>query len=526
MKRLIFFLFVFLVACIPQKSQPRGAAIQPANAREAVALQGGNTFDPPVILDVNGAGQLVIMTMTPVPATPQPTATNTATAVPTGTPIPTETATPTNTPTAIPTATTEPTTSPTPPGPIISYPGAPLCPDSGEAHNRSGFHTVWDGVRGCHYDHEHGTSPFTAAVVAAFPGFDLPTLLGGVEVGHTNPSSPAENVHKHGGMKWQVDTAAPKGCEVGFEGGTVAIDAYAIQYHSFGPQSIEFEARNHSTAALLRQCKQDNPADKGFIYVVQLQEYGERVMPYQGMVLPYPDNFLPIWDGRRGQYFTTECFGEDFTINDPNRGDIFIDCRPDLAYYNGVFNRNNISAWTSKITGTNNPAVFRPPGSTLFRLLFSARDAYQSIDSNDLVHPFTWAWACSGDGGATYNPAACRYNNSTGTVREIAGDIPAAWDGASFDLDPRPGRVTATLFVDRFGTLLSPTVCTEAGGACHPLVLVSAFVGRYSTEFSAEKVGNPNPDNTPERDIYFCNGLPCSETAAGAIPSGWIGDAN
>ncbi|HEY9526836.1 MAG TPA: hypothetical protein VIR02_07140, partial [Anaerolineales bacterium] len=90
------------------------------------------------------------------------------------------------------------------PGGIAPYPGAPLCPDSGEAHDHSLFHTLWDDVRGCHYDHEHGQNPFTPEVGAAFPDFDLKPLLGGVGIGHTNPSSPMENTHKHEGFKWQV----------------------------------------------------------------------------------------------------------------------------------------------------------------------------------------------------------------------------------------------------------------------------------------------------------------------------------
>src|SRR5215211_7556544 len=68
------------------------------------------------------------------------------------------------------------------------YPEAPLCPDSVEAHDNSLFHTLWDSTRDCHYDHEHGQNPFTSEVAATFPGFDLITLLGGVGVGHTNPS--------------------------------------------------------------------------------------------------------------------------------------------------------------------------------------------------------------------------------------------------------------------------------------------------------------------------------------------------
>src|SRR5262245_33863003 len=35
---------------------------------------------------------------------------------------------------------------------ITPFPDAPLCPDSGEAHDNNLFHTLWDSTRGCHYD--------------------------------------------------------------------------------------------------------------------------------------------------------------------------------------------------------------------------------------------------------------------------------------------------------------------------------------------------------------------------------------
>jgi hypothetical protein len=95
---------------------------------------------------------------------------------------------------------------------IAPFPDAPLCPDTGEAHDHSLFHTLWDDKRGCHYDHEHGQNPFTPEVAAAFPGFDLRALIGGVGVGHTNPSSPMENTHKHGGFKWDVTLSHSVGC--------------------------------------------------------------------------------------------------------------------------------------------------------------------------------------------------------------------------------------------------------------------------------------------------------------------------
>jgi hypothetical protein len=394
---------------------------------------------------------------------------------------------------------------------IAPYPSAPLCDDTGEAHDTAKFHRLWDPRRGCHYDHEHGINPFIPGVAAAFPGFDLKALLGGVEIGHTNPSSPMENTHKHGGFKWQVSLNAPKQCAVGFENGTVAVDAYAIQYHAFGMQSIEFETRNHSTAALLRQCKPGNPADKGYIYVVQLQEYGQRVSPYQGTVLPYPDTPQPRYGSGFGPYFTTDCVG----VGLPR-------CRASMSR---IFNMNlNVnSIWTSKPTGVNRKTRgMRPPTSRLFRLLFRVRDDYQVLDSSDLVHPFTWLFVC---GGANYVPEACRWNNSTTSIHELAGNIPASWDGrAGFDQDRRPGRITAEGYVTRFGALnLS---CIAPGANCYPIKMVGAFVGFYSSQLTANKVSNPTPANTPERDIYFCDGVPCRETSPGSIPSGWIGEGN
>ena len=450
--------------------------------------------------------------------------------LPTETPTPTNT--PTNTPTRTPTSTTTSTTTPsqtsvpntnTPPpqGNIVPFPSAPLCPDHSSEHNVNKFHTLWDSTRGCHYDHEHGTSPFIPAVANAFPGFNLSALLCGNEISHCNPSSPTENVHKHGGHKWQVDTNSQNGgigiCQQGFEGGTIAVKGYAIQFHAHGREDIEHEVRNHSSVALLSFCKDGNPNDVGYMFVGQLQEYGERVMPYQGMVLPYPDNFLPIWDGRRGQYFTNECYGANFIHNDPNRGNIQITCRPNFSDPN-----NNLSKWSSKISGTNNLAL-RPPGSKLFTLLFNVRDGYQRMSSADLVHPFTWRWVC---GGLTYNPVGCRHNNSASSITELKGVIPAAWDNlAGWDTDPRVGRITAQGFVTRGGDR-NPACTVAVGLDCQPIKLVSAFVGTYSSEISAVKVSNPTAENTPERDIYFCNGVVCSETSPGAVPSGWIGAEN
>jgi hypothetical protein len=394
----------------------------------------------------------------------------------------------------------------TQPGRMSPYPDAPLCADSGEAHDNSLFHTLWDDIRGCHYDHEHGQNPFTPEVAATFPGLDLRASLGDVGIGHTNPSSPKENTHKHGGFKWQVLLDHPHGCE-GYQGSEIGVSASVIQYHNLGDYSMEFEARVHSALALLRQCRTDNPTDYGYVYVVQHVDYGQRVVPYQGAALPYPDAPSPAYDPGRGPYFTLDCIGD------------VQGCRPSREY---VFdhNANANSIWTSQ------PDKLVGSGSHLFELLFRVRDNYQLLDYSDQSHPFTFVWLCSKDNGLTYSPIqGCRYNNSTGRIHEIYGIIPSEWDNlAGLDTDERVGRITGEGFVTHFGDL-NPD-CTAPGPDCHPIKMIQAFVGYYGSQLVAGKIDQFSPEAQPERDIYFCGKQVCLEDDPGAMSSGWIGQNN
>jgi hypothetical protein len=411
-------------------------------------------------------------------------ATPTATLAPKVTLAPKASATPPSFPSAtpIPSATSAPTA--TPGGVVAPFPDAPLCADSGALHDPTEFHRLWDGLRGCHFDHEHGTSPFTAEVDAAFPGFDLVGLLGGVEIGHTHPTSGAENTSKHGGMKWQVTLGNT--CVSGFEGAQWCIAAAVIQYHAFGNLAIELNARIHSTVALLKICDPAAPWDCGYLYAVSHQDYGQRVAPYQGTILPYPDNPLPAYNAGLGPYWSLDCFG----LGLPN-------CRASVEQVRSL-NLNVNSTITSKGGRTG--------AQDFFNLLLRVRDNYQLLDSADLTHPFTFAYVC---GGAVYAPLGCRWNNSTATVHEAGGVVPAWWDGQPWDTDARAGRVSGSGEIDGL-----------------PFIAVNLFVGRYGSELSAGKVSNPTPANTPERDIYFCGPVVCYETDFGAVPSGWIGPNN
>lgn len=435
-----------------------------------------------------------------------PSSTNTPTVAPTAT-VASETKTPQKT--KMPPATEQQSIQVQPEG-DAPFPDAPLCPDSGEGHDTSLFHTLWDNTRHCHYDHEHGQNPFTEEVAAAFPGMDLRDLIGGVGVGHTNPSSPMENTHKHGGFKWDVTLSHSVGCEGG-SGYPTGVDAMVIQYHAFGDYSVEFESRTHSAVGLLRQCQEGNPNDFGYVFVNQLQDYGQRVSPYQGGILPYPDAPVPAYDSNRAPYFSVICFGTTAPCGKyPSR--------------DSILSRDNIatSTWISS------PGKLTDSGSHLFAILFRVRDTFQALDDSDQSYPFTFAWLCSADGGVSYSAAAgCSYNNTTTRVHEIMGEIPEEWDNRDgFDTDSRTGRITAEGYVTRFGDL-NPS-CTEPGTDCHPIKLVQAFTGSYLSQFSLVKgeKANFSAGNLPERDIYFCNGVVCTETDAGAVSSGWVGAGN
>lgn len=433
-------------------------------------------------------------------ATDEPTATDTdvpPTSTDTNTPSPTLTATVTRTPARTST-----------PGNIAPFPSAPPCPASAHGTNDR-FHTLWNSDLGCHFDHEHGTNLFTAEVARVFPGFDLKALLGNVEIGHTNPSSPMENTHKHGGFKWDVMLANPHGCIGGFEGAAYCIKAAVIQYHAFGDYSIEMEARQHSVVYLLKICDPANQNDCGILFVNNLEDYGQRVTPYQGFNIPYPNSPSPTYDTPRGPYFTTDCV----FANLPG-------CRESIAQVISR-NLNAASKWSSKPTGRGE----RPAGNHLADILFDVRNTYQLFDSRDQTYPFNFLWICSSDGGETYNPEGCKYNNTATSVHEVGGTIPSSWDNLrGFDTNPAVGRITAEGFVDAVGNL-APS-CTEAGGSCYPVKMVNMFVGQYGDYLGPEKVSNLTPLNTPSRDIFWCNGRVCSETTPGAVSSGWVGQEN
>ena len=390
------------------------------------------------------------------------------------------------------------------------YPDAPLCP----THDPTKWHGLWDSVRGCHYDHEHGTLPFTPEVAAEFPGFDLFALLGNVGVGHTNLSSPMENTHKHGGFKWNVQLHHPETC-AGFEGATTGVDGSVIQYHGFGDYAIEAETHIHSTVALLRQCQTGNPTDYGYIFVNQLQDYGQRISPYQGTVLPYPNQPVPAYPSGAGPYLTVNCIDlvEPFDVH----------CR---AGFRQAQMNDADTNWSSKPTLSGH-SDSSPIFKLFWRRAIRTRRFASTISQMLSIHLSSYGFVQMTT-ARPITPLDVDTTTPQSQVHEIAGTIPVEWDNlAGWDSNPAPGRVTAQGFVTRLGVINPSCTAPATETDCFPIKLVNAFTGTYGSVlvFTEGKGHNIVPVE-PERDIYFCAGVPCSETSPGAVPSGWIGAEN
>ena len=321
-----------------------------------------------------------------------------------------------------------------------------------------------------------------------------------------------ENTHKHGGFKWNAQLAHPQTC-AGFESAATGVNGSVIQFHGFGDYSIEVETRIHSTVAFLRQCKSTNPTDYGYVFINQLQDYGQRITPYQGVILPYPNQPVPAYPSPSGPYLSFDCID----LIEPY----------DIRCKNSLINASAGSTWTSKVTGSTpkNPIGGHSDSAPLFRLLWRVADNYQLIDWEDQEYPFTFHFVC---GDTTYDPIGCKFNNSTTQVHEIAGVIPAAWDNLTgWDTNSAVGRITAEGYVNSLGVINAACTSPSTESDCFPIKLVNAFTGTYGSVlvFTSGKGINIVPRN-PERDIYFCDGATCLYTSPNAVPSGWIDTDN
>lgn len=352
------------------------------------------------------------------------------------------------------------------PAAIAPYPTAPLCAE----HDPTAWHGPWNSELGCHYDHEHGQDP-----TQFVSPFDIPAYLGGTWIGSAYPTSPAEMTVKHGGFKWFVVADNPNGCTAGFEGAANCVKSAAVQVHEFGDLSIEL-VRVHTVTVFEQIC---TPAgDCGWLFAVAHVDYGQRIAPYQGNVIPFADNPQPPYASQFGPYWS-------------------VDTRPGLtsaAWRLLGYPSNNVVS--NKPTG---PGA-RPAEPILVRILWRTRDAENVYDNGQLA--------------SLCDPAiTCKYNNSTANLHELGGEVPAAWDGDEYDGDPRSGFVSRTGMLDGL-----------------PFQVLGAPVGKFGSQMVVGKPTNPNPQTNPDRDICWSpggKGRPAAGTVVScdldyAVPSGWL----
>ena len=386
---------------------------------------------------------------------------------------------PTDTPIP-PTATPIPPT-PVPGGTIEPFASASLCP----SHNDTEFHRLWDGVRGCHYDHEHGNGPDNTAAQAVFG--DWTQYTGGQEISY--PWAPMdESTNKHEGYTWDFRDFRGQSCD------GVRIRAMMFQAHMGG---TSVGGRDHSFFGmfLVRDCA---AGTEGLAFVGGFQDFGQGVSWYDGEVLALSSNPQPSYSPGSKPYRAHGCF--------PDPANTLPGCR----------NPNMI--WTSMFSGSNDFDRPEVQEHQIVRTIWRVKNAHTQIlgSSRDKLDAIVHVFVCD-DGSGGYDPVGCKATSS----RHGIGHVNLFLQGFS---DPN-----LNTFADVRG-VVDPS-CSIAGPDCVPLVFVNVPVG------SSVGYGNiPGSANSFERnrqhDIYFCSNQSCFDVPFGqrdplnGVPSGWIGAKN
>jgi hypothetical protein len=199
-----------------------------------------------------------------------------------------------------------------PGGSIAPYVGAPACP----THDPTRYHPIWDGVRGCHYDHEHGDDP--ALANQAFG--PLGSAWGGNGFDHPFHTPNEHDAFKHRSHKITVRVGMP--C-TSVSGSTGCITDLRIMHH------LDFFAagtRFHSFWIEMRMCSVANPSDCGIhrrggwldFGPLIAQNLGNQQVAVPADTTPFPlstcgasrrlhrtDNQFAVWYGM--QYREADC---------------------------------------------------------------------------------------------------------------------------------------------------------------------------------------------------------------------------
>lgn len=382
--------------------------------------------------------------------TPTPTQGPSNTQTPTPTHDVGATPTVTETPSVTPTLVVTPTITPTPEATLPPDREADYCPDIGAAHGTKEPHKLWDGVRGCWYDHAHGELPEDTLFA------DRPEVypIGGVH------NTPGENENPPGKHKGFFNVYVED-----FGGG---IEALFCQIHTLGANPA-IKEREHSTrCSVLLQ-------GGGYMHVPARLDYGIAHAPYKTNHLPTADD-PPVVDF------------EDMVGHPPYRATCLL---ADIA---GVLLRERcIQQWNSQVQ----PIVgfYYPKGShkRIVSQDFFTRDPW------DLADPDNPCWL---DPDPTCYPLeeflGGKFNSSEHRIYNLIVNVPDWGDGAHL-VDPKGN--------------LDPS-CTQEGPECFVLIIDGATPGTYGTDNGAGGVTfDPPGFDWRDGDICFLAGtntvVPC-----------------
>ena len=413
-------------------------------------------------------------------------------------------------------------------GEILQVAGAPECTDTnGDGHaevtdngdygrfpDKELYHDLWNERDGCHYDHEHGDSPYLANRYFGAPG----ALWGGLTIAYPFTSSDAENVLKHDGYKWHVRTpdyhpwpqcGSMEQNDILIDRSDFCVVAVRAQVHI--STAMDVLVRYHSGFVEVYACRPPyrDPQDCGtFKMGSSLIDWGQPRAPFYQTFRPrpFPGYNQPTFTvdfggGVGGGMVMTGLLTDSINFPDlPARsGEPYINFQPETSSNLALF-RNNvpssvntppIETWSSNDFDCEPRPAGDPCHNSYFHLFVTILDSWFLLDTADMR-----------DVDFICQPGQpCHYNGSLTGLNEAGIRVLPEWDIKDGAMD---GFVTWSGFTDRFGNPREG--CTVAGRDCVPFQMSHAPVGvgqkRSSQGCHCEVF---------EHDVYF-NGQ----------PSGWI----
>lgn len=339
---------------------------------------------------------------------------------------------------------------------IPPYAGAPLCP----THEDRQFHSLWDSVRGCHYDHTHHDDPSLADHLFGVAGEEW-----GQNLSYPWMTKNENDDHGHPGYKYYVNLAPyPPGEQFNFaylDPDPHFVRAFRIQYHDVGGNA-HLVKRFHSYYMEV-QVQSRTTGEFGTVSFGGWADFGCLHLPYKKdlLLLPGIDPQNPDGSDACG---TTQKLGQV-----PYRAGSTLDLiasRKELMQRDRI--KDNKWIWTS-----HDRWGYNQLGYFFFRTL----DSWTGMDRND---PYAEHFICP--------DFQCKFNNSEHHIHNVVVQIPE-----SLDVDG-DGVVNYEGYTDIQGNIV--TGCTSPSADCVPLSIVNGPVGKSIWNVG----GGPRPQGEIIRD--------------------------